>query len=462
MIGHDAATIADDVNAGRTSAVDVVDAFIGRIEATNPTLNALVRFDASSVRRTARAVDVRIASGERLPLAGVPVVVKDNIWVGGHRIAQGSKLFAEHVAPADAIGVERLRRAGAVIIGIGNCSEFAAKGVTTNPLFGPTRHPMNPTLTPGGSSGGNAAALAAGFAPIALGTDAGGSSRRPPAHTGIVGFKPSLGAIPYGPGFPEPFWGVSVLAPMGRTVSDVASLFEAIAGPDPRDPESISVDAPYGRELSTLRIAWSPRLGLDVPVDDDVAAAIEAGISRLAGAGWRITRADPIWPADAAEAGLMPLQHAGLAAIHGAAWKSDPSRLDPDLAAQIERGLQLTGVEVAAALETSLLVRRSLAGFMGEYDLLLCPTTPTVAWPLTQLGPKRIGGVEVPPRGHAVFTPLINHALAPAISIPCGRARDGLPVGLQLIGQRGADRLVLAAARAAETLLGDMNDYPRS
>ena len=160
-------------------------------------------FDPELARSEAQQVRARIAAGERPALAGVPVVVKDNIWVAGRRIAQGSRLFADHVAPQDAIAVARLRRAGAVIIGIGNCPEFACKGVTNSPLHGVARHPLDLRLTPGGSSGGNAAALAADFAPIALGTDGGGSGRRPPAHTGVVGFKPSLGAIPYGPGFPR-------------------------------------------------------------------------------------------------------------------------------------------------------------------------------------------------------------------------------------------------------------------
>lgn len=461
MIELGAAEIAHRVSTKQTSAREVAGAFIARVAQHNPTLNALVRFDAAYAHGNAAAVDGRIAAGEKLPLAGVPVIVKDNIWVGGRKISQGSKLFEDHVAPADAIAVARLKAAGAVVIGIGNCSEFAAKGLTNNLLFGPTRHPMNPALTPGGSSGGNASAVAAGLAPIALGTDAGGSSRRPAAHTGIVGFKPSLGAIAYGPGFPEPFWSVSVVCPMGRTVRDAQLMFEAIAGPDIRDPESLPIRPSERFDPAALRMAWSPLLGLSVPIDGEVMEAMEAGLQRLAKAGWPIRRADPQWPQGAAEAGLMPLQHAGLAAIHGEAWRRQPDLIDPDLAAQIERGLTLSGPEVAGALETSLLVRRALGAFFADYDLLLCPTSPTVAWPLTELGPKRIGGVEVSPRGHAVFTPLINHAMAPAISIPCGRGRDGLPVGLQIIAPRGADHRLLAAALAAEAALADINDYPR-
>ena len=166
-------------------------------------------------------------------LAGVPVVIKDNIWVDGWRVTQGSRLFADFVAPCDAIAVERLKKAGAIVVGMGATSEFACKGVTTSLLFGPTRHPLNPELTPGGSSGGPATAVAADLVPLAIGTDAGGSSRRPPAHVGVVGFKPSYGAIPYGPGFAEPFFDISVIAPIARNVADAVLAFEVMAGPEP-------------------------------------------------------------------------------------------------------------------------------------------------------------------------------------------------------------------------------------
>ena len=455
MIELDSRSIAAGVNACALDPVEVADAFIARIAERNPSLNALCGFDPGTARSDALQVRARIAAGERPALAGVPVVVKDNIWVAGRRIAQGSRLFADHIAPQDAIAVARLRRAGAVIIGIGNCPEFACKGVTNSPLHGVARHPLDARLTPGGSSGGNAAALAADFAPIALGTDGGGSGRRPPAHTGVVGFKPSFGAIPYGPGFPEPFWGIAVLAPMGRTVGDVAALFEAIAGPDPGDPESIAVDAAGDLDVTGLRIAFSPRLGLDVPVDADVADAVAAAVDRLAIAGWRIARTDPTWPAGVSEATLMPLQAGGLAALHGETWRRTPELFDPDIAAQIERGLALTGADIAGALEASQVIKRSVAAFLGEHDVLLAPTAPCVAWPATELGPTHIGGVAVAPRAHAVFTPFFNHALTPALSLPCGLGRDRLPVGLQIIARRGHDRRVLALAAAAERVLSE-------
>ncbi len=460
MIMLDAVTIAREVNAGRLDPVAVTEAFGAVIATRNGQLNAVIGFDIEKVMSDARALAKRIEAGASLPLAGVPVVVKDNIYVAGQTISQGSRHFADFRPAEDAIAVERLRDAGAIIIGIGNCPEFACKGQTNSPHNGIARNPWNTTLTPGGSSGGNASALAADFAPIALGTDAGGSGRRPAAHTGTVGFKPSLGAIPYGPGFPEPFFNISVIAPMGRTVSDVIAVFEAVAGASARDPDSIVINANTGTfDPTHLRFAFSSKLGLDVPVDADVSDAVDAGIEQLRRAGWPIAPSDPSWPIGLSETALMPLQTAGLAALYGAAFMQERERalFDPDVAAQIEAGLTVTGSDVAAALEASRLIKLSASAFFGQYDLLICPTTPCVAWSVDRLGPSHIGGIAVPPRGHAVFTPFFNHALTPAISIPCGYGRNGLPVGLQIIGRRGADWLVLQAARVAEAALASIN-----
>jgi aspartyl-tRNA(Asn)/glutamyl-tRNA(Gln) amidotransferase subunit A len=453
-----ASDIATAVSQRRVTAAELIDAAIKRIEETNPAINAIVRFDAPWAREQARDVDRRVRAGEHLALAGVPLVVKDNIWIAGRNISQGSRLFADFVGPQDAIAVARAKAAGAVIVGIGNCPEFACKGQTNSPLHGAARNPLDPSLTPGGSSGGNAAAIAAGLVPIGLGTDGGGSGRRPPAHTGTVGFKPSFGAIPYGPGFAEPFWNIAVIAPMARTVADTKLLFEVVAGQDPCDPDSIvlSPDRPV-RPARALRLAYAPRLGFDVPVDDDVAAAIERGIDALSACGWQLTRAAPDWPKGLSEADLMPFQMAGLAALHGAAFEKAPELFDPDVGRQIEQGLRMTGAQVGRALETGHIIRRTLAQFFTMHDILLCPTAPCVAWSIDRLGPSEIGGVEVGPRGHAVFTPFFNHGLAPAISIPCGFGRSRLPVGLQLSARRGTDNQLLAVAAEAELALAPLN-----
>jgi aspartyl-tRNA(Asn)/glutamyl-tRNA(Gln) amidotransferase subunit A len=446
---------AAGIASGALDPLAVASEAIAACEASQERLNALTVIDGDKALAEARTVAGRLASGERLPLAGVPIVVKDNIWVGGWRITQGSRYFADHVAPRDALCVERARKAGAVIVAIGTCSEFACKGATKTPLYGITHHPMDPAITPGGSSGGNSAIVAAGAVPISIGTDGGGSSRRPPSHCGLVGFKPSHGAIPHPFGFPEPFWWITSISPIARDVADAVLLFEAMAGPDGRDSESrVLASAPAG-SANAMRLAYHPTLGLGAPVDGDVAAAFEAAITALSRAGANLTETAPAWPSAAERASLPAIQFAGLAAIHGDLYRRSPEDMDPDVAVQIEQGFAIPATRVAEGLETSQRIRRALGAFFQDYDLLLSPTTPCVAWPHSELGPKSIGGVEVDPRGHAAFTPLFNHGQCPAISIPCGRGRDGLPVGLQIAGAVGEDRRVLAFAAAAERILAE-------
>lgn len=449
----DARRIAEGVNRGELDPAQVLAGFEQRIAQRNAQLNAIVGGGSDGLDADLRQLQQRLKAGERPPLAGVPIVVKDVIWVEGRRVTQGSRLFEDFIAPRDAIAVERLRRAGALIVGMGNTSEFACKGLTTNRVYGVTRHPMDDRLTPGGSSGGCAVAVADGMAPLALGTDGGGSSRRPPAHVGVVGFKPSWGAVPDSIGFPHAFNGLQVIAPIARHVGDAALLFEAIAGEDRRDPDSVALAPVDERMLRRPRIAYSPRLGLNVPVDADVDAAMHAAIERLRQAGFDVETADPVWPAGVDEAALSPLQQVGLAHLFGKAWHEDASRFDPDIARQIERGLTWSGAQVAQAREAGRQIALTLAQFFTRFDFLVCPTTPCVAWPHDRLGPATIGGVAVEPRGHAVFTPFINHAMAPAISLPCGTGRDGLPVGLQLIAARGLDRTLLQVAGAIEQAL---------
>lgn len=445
--------IAAGVRLGTLDPVAVTREALALSRASQPHLNALTVIDDAKALAEAQTIPARLAAGDDLPLAGVPLVVKDNIWVSGWRITQGSRFFADHIAPRDALAVERARKAGAVVVGIGHCPEFACKGLTRSPLHGTTHHPMDPSLTPGGSSGGNSAIVATGAVPISIGTDGGGSSRRPPAHCGLVGFKPSHGAIPHPFGFSEPFWWVTCISPITRDVSDAALLFSVMAGPDALDPESLRMLAIREEQPQTLRIAFHPTLGLDVPVDVDVAVGFAKAVSALQGAGLAMTETAPAWPSVQDRASLSAIQFAGLAAIHGALYRADPAAMDPDVAAQVEQGFRLSGAEVAHGMETSQQIRRCLGAFFTEYDLMLSPTTPCVAWPHNELGPAMIGGKPVDARGHAAFTPLYNHGQNPAISIPCGRGRAGLPIGLQIAGCVGEDDRVLAFAGSAERVL---------
>ncbi len=450
----DARDLAARVARREWSAADVARHFIARVQALNLGLNAIVQFDPDRVLAEAQAVDRRLAAGESLPLAGVPFTVKDNLWVEGYRIAQGSLLFKDFVAPRDAWAVARLRALGGVMLGITNCSEFACKGVTSNLLYGATRHPLDPALTPGGSSGGAVSALASGLGLLALATDAGGSVRRPAAHCGLVGLKPSPGLVPHPWGFAEPNYGLSVIGVLARGVADCAWAFDLLAAFDAGDAAGVPIPSGLTQPVPEppppgLRIAWSPRLGCDFAIDDDVLAVLQARVDALRAAGWQIADADPPWPAEVREYPLIALQHAGLHALYGAQWRADPAQLDPVLGAQIETGARITPADVARSLRLRERIAQSLAGFFGAYDLLLCPTAPVTAWPLDQIGPPVIGGRPAGPRGHAAFTPLFNYCGVPACSVPAGTVR-GLPVGLQVVAPRYEDARVLGFAAVVE------------
>ena len=449
LLDQGAAAIADAVRAGKAKARDIAEMAIARVEAKNAQLTAIVDFDPAEARASADVVDARRKQGFDGPILGVPYTVKDTTWVQGRRVTNGSLLHKDFKPPRDAVAVERLKNAGGIFLGMTNTPEMAAKGHTENKIYGPSRHPMNPALTPGGSSGGAAAALAAGFSPIALGTDGGGSGRRPASHCGVVGLKTSAGAIPSPFGFGGaygPLYGVT--APMGRSVADARVAFEVMAGPDRRDPHSVALlDIP---PPSQPRIAVSPRLGLNVAVDPDVMAAFEAAIGKLRAAGWRIEEADVAWPESTSEAAFSAVNAAASALLYGEQHAADKNLFGDNVSALIERGRDVPGTDVVSAFRLADACARSVAQFFTEYDYLLTPTTACVSWPVEQVYPKVIENKQAGPRGHAVFTPLFNLALVPGISVPCGTGRDGLPVGLQIVAPRLHDRPLLAMAQRAE------------
>jgi aspartyl-tRNA(Asn)/glutamyl-tRNA(Gln) amidotransferase subunit A len=277
------------------------------------------------------------------------------------------------------------------VIGMGNSSEFACKGRDDQQGLRADPSSDGSRVDASGSSGGCAVAVAARLAPLALGTDGGGSSARPPAHVGVVGFKPSFGAIPDPIGFPHAL-SACRRSRRSRAASPTSRLmFESMLGADPATPVDRPVER-VGAPARALRVAYSARLGLDVPVDDDVRTCIERAVDTLRRAGWTVADTDPAWPAGANEDALMPLQHIGLAGLFGDDWRRDPTRFDPDVARQIERGLQWSGADVARAREAGLKIALTLAEFLTRYDLLISPTTPCVAWRNDRLGPDTIGG----------------------------------------------------------------------
>ncbi|WP_199873506.1 amidase [Ideonella sp. A 288] len=455
-----ARSLAAQVQARERSAVEVAQAMCQRVVRLEPLLNAFADFDPAVPLAAAAEVDRRLAAGQVLPLAGVPFTVKDNLWLAGRPATFGSRRFADFVAPRDSWCVARLRALGAVPLGMTNCSEFACKGITATPLHGETRNPWDLGRTPGGSSGGAVAAVAAGLGPLALATDAGGSTRRPAAHTGLVGMKPTLGRVPNPWGFDDPNHLLSVVGQIGRDVEDVAWMLDLLTAWEPADPLSSPVFgqpdamAQLRQPLPVGRLAWSPRLGCGLAVDADVRDTLERAAQRLQAAGWSIEEADPVWPAQAREYPLIALQQASLAQLFGEAWRREPGMFDPDIGAQIELGLQISGPRIAELLRLREQLHASFTALFTRFDALLCPVSPVEAWPLGSLGPAEIGGLPAGPRGHAAFTPLFNYGSVPAVSLPCGTGRHGLPVGLQIAGPRFADARVLQLAWHAEQVLG--------
>lgn len=433
------------VTGGELRAEAVLRGICDRIEQLDPKLNAFAHYSRERILACARAVDAALARGEDRPLAGVPFSVKDSLWIEGANATFGSRVYADFIAPRDSWAVARLRALGAVPLGLTNCSEFACKGVTDNLLHGATRNPWDLGKTPGGSSGGAAAAVAAGLGPVALATDAGGSTRRPAAHTGLVGMKPSANTIPHPWGFEDPNNLLSVIGLIGRSVADVALIYRALTA---------SMPSPRCVSLPGLRIGYSYDLGLGLRLDADVKATFTAAFDALADAGVKLEPANICWSPRPASRLYYRLQKAGLARLHGVRWRLEPELFDPVIGDQIREGLSLTGMEVDETLRLRTSIQSALAALFEDFDVVLCPTAPVEAWSVDRLGPETIGGQPAGPRDHAEFTPLFNFAEVPAISIPCGYGRSGLPVGLQVVGPMWSDAAVLDVAEQLEAILG--------
>lgn len=457
-------TLAASVASGTVSALGIARAACARVVARNPGLGAIVNFQPDRVLAEAARVDARVARGETLPLAGVPFTVKDNLWVEGYRITQGSRLFEGFVAPRDAWAVARLREAGAVMLGVTHCPEFACKGVTDSPLYGLTRHPLDPARSPGGSSGGAAAATAAGLGHFALGTDAGGSVRRPAALCGLVGHKPSPGLVPHPWGFAEPGYGLSVVGVLTRSVADCRVVSEWLAAWDAGDPSALPLAIDLGlAEASAAqaraqqarrpwRIAWSPQVGCPWwPIDSEVLSQLQRCVDALTRAGWAVQRVDPPWPDDWRDYPLQATTHAGLYQLYGGRLAGERDRFDPQLVEFIEAGAGWSPQALGAIVRKREQLTSLLGRWLQDYDLWLTPTVPVTAWPHDEV-PTQIGGVPVGPRGHAVYTQPFNLAGLPGCSVPAGRVR-GWPVGLHVSAARYEDARVLAMCEVIEETL---------
>jgi Asp-tRNA(Asn)/Glu-tRNA(Gln) amidotransferase A subunit family amidase len=463
-----ATELADRITSGDLSPTTVVDAHLDRIDERNDRTNAYVTVLREHARERARDAERTIANDERWgPLHGVPVAIKDLSPMAGVRTTNGSKPFADNVADTDAILVERLRDAGAIPLGKTNACEFGHKGTTDNRLFGPTSTPFDLDLNAGGSSGGSAAAVADGIATVAMGGDGGGSIRIPAACCGVYGFVPSFGRVPHEVR-PDAFNEHTPFVrrgPLTRSVGDAAAVMEVIAGPDPRDPFSLPEDgtdyiSAVERDISDLSVAYSPNLGL-FPVQTGVRDVLDDAVDALSAAGADITAVDPPFDRSLEElfevwGTIWEAMYAGIAeSLRATGFDllgDHRSELSPVFAEGIEAGLELDVTDLKRANRARTEIRDTLRSVYADHDLLVTATTtrPPVENTDETVGPETVGGEFVgSPIGWCLTYPF-NLVENPSASVPAGLDRDGLPVGLQLVGDRFDDETVLAASAALE------------
>ena len=453
-----ATDLAAAVKRGEISPVEIVDAVSDRMDAFEPVLHAFCTPTLDIARRQAEDLAKRVAAGEDVgPLAGVPVGIKDLVATNGIRTAMGSKAYENFVPDEDDIVVERLKAADALIIGKTNVPEFGYSGVGHNPVFETTRNPWNPALTPGGSSAGSGAAVAAGMGPIAVGSDGGGSVRIPSAHCGLFGMKASMGRVPLYPGCrDERYPGASSweslehIGPMSRTVTDGALMLSVMAGPDARDRHTIPTsDVDWTGCLDGgvegLRVAFSPDLGyaaVDPAVRDIVQKAVQVFEKDL---GCVVEQADPGFQ-DPYNAfwGLVALD----TDLRGMRRLAQDFDVSPHLGEFLAR--DWTAEDLTDAVMGRKAVNNKMWRFMQNYDLLLTPTLTVPPFPVHMQGPEKVDGRMVPAFQWLSFTLPINMTGQPAASVPAGWTPDGLPVGLQIVGRHLGDETVLRAAAAFE------------
>ena len=467
----DAVTIAARVKAKELSPVEVVDAVLARMDQLEPTLHAFCTPTPDLARETAKQIEQSLMAGNDVgPLAGVPIGIKDLVCTKGIRTASGSVAYKDFVPDEDDVVVERLKGAGAVILGKTNVPEFGYSGVGHNPVFETTRNPWNAGLTPGGSSAGSGAAVASGMGPFAIGSDGGGSVRIPAAHSGIYGIKASMGRVPLYPGSRDERYpgvsgweGLEHIGPMSRTVADSALMLSVIAaGPDDRDRHTLPApDFDWNEsvqgDLRGLRVAYSSDWGY-AAVDPEVRRVVGEAVKVFerdlgcvveeAHPGWE----DPIgafWGLVALETDLKGMRELV---------ERYPGQMSPHLVDFLSRPW------TAEDLTNSVIARKAVVNkmwkFMRNYDLLLTPTLACPPFPVHMQGPEKIEGRMVDPFAWLAFTFPMNMTGQPAASIPAGFTEDGLPVGLQIIGRHLDDPTVLRASAAFEAAKPWANRWP--
>lgn len=449
--------IAGRVRRREQSAREVTEQALARIEAVDGRVNAFVALDGDAALAAAAAIDERLARGDDVgPLAGVPIGVKDLEDALGFRTTYGSALRAtDPVATRDSALVARLRAAGCVVLGKTNTPEYGHKGMTDNPLFGATRNPWNTERSPAGSSGGSAAALAAGLVPLATGSDGGGSIRLPSSICGLSGIKTSQGRVPVANPTAPGSGVLTVVGPMARRTRDTAYALDAVVGPHPADP--FAHDAPTSSWRAAIdgrppaRVVWSPTMGFGSN-DPDVDIACEQAISALEAAGTEVVRLDRVFDGDPVGPWLTMWVTARYKAQGHLMGTDEWARISPSLQPQIAMGAKVTGVELARAYDGIYDLARQLEAVLGtDAPYILCPT---VAGHPPKIGEDRGEVAGEATASWVQYTPFLNLSRNPGGSVCVGRSSHGVPIGLQVIGRQLDDVGVLQVMAALEDIVG--------
>jgi amidase len=435
------------------SPVELLEASIARITALNPAVNAVAATNFERGRKEAKAAEAAALRGEALGrLHGLPTGIKDLHETEGLLTTYGSPLHRGFVPERDAAMVALVRKAGAIVVAKTNTPEFGAGANTRNPVWGATGNPFDPRLNAGGSSGGAGVALACDMLPVCTGSDTGGSLRIPGAINGVVGFRPSPGMVPVdarGLGWTP----ISVLGPMGRSVADTRLLFAAQVGMDDRDPLGFPLDAeaiatPRPVDLGRLRVAWTEDFG-QCPVSSDYRALMR---ERMAAARHLFRACDQVaFDFGEADRCFDVIRAQSFAARYKAAYDKDPSSLGPNVRANYEMTMRMSLADMAWAHTEQTRIFRQFQATFRDYDVVISPTVPVSPFPWTQLYLETLEGATLRNYYHwLALTYFITLATNPAISLPCGRDRNGMPFGLQVIGRFRGDRELLDAAEAME------------
>ena len=445
------------LRAGACSARELVAAHLARIERIDPLVNAIVTVTPERALAAADEADRRRARGEDLPpLHGLPIAHKDLQDTAGVRTTYGSPAYRDHVPVADSLQVERIRQAGAILVGKTNTPEWGAGSHTFNRVFGATRNPWDTARSAGGSSGGAAVALACRMVPIADGSDLGGSLRNPPAWSGVLGLRPTPGLIPHWP-VSTPWLPYAVEGPMARTAGDLALLLSVMAGWDERDPLSqraagVDVSSPLAADLQGRRVAWSPAVG-GLPVESGVGDALAAALPLLGEIGLAVSEDEPDFAGadEVFETWRAFMSATGL----GDEYDARGGDMKETVRAEVERGRALTSGQLTRATRLQAALAERVLAFFDRYDYLACPVTQVEPFPVEQEYAAEVAGV---PMGSYIewmrSNSRISATCCPAVSIPVGFSAAGLPVGLQLVTRPFGERALLEVAHALELRTG--------